>query len=224
VLHNRHTPNKVTESSTFHDLEAAEWAVGQALQKNKLKILIYSRAKFLLMRPEYRFDIQLDRVVGWGITSQNPEDVVDLSAIRVVIKMVEYNYLPYFVLTAFPVWKVRPSTYGFLMGFMYDVGIAVGEFLEDEEKESFVPQTLPEIVAEYVDTHGMICVYFLRRNIKQYVKKHMTVDGLEYADPFDQELSFAEDYFEGDLHVFLTNVLSLLDAERKSRIRKFFSR
>lgn len=114
--------------------------------------------------------------------------------------------------------------FGFLMGFMYDVGIAVGEFLEDEEKEKFVPQTLPEIVADYVDTHGMICVFFLRRNIKQYVKKYMTVEGLEYADPFDQELSFAEDYFEGDLHVFLTNVLFLLDAERKSRIKKFFSR
>lgn len=223
-MHKVLTLSKVTESSTFYDLEAAEWAVSQALQKNKLKIFIYSKAKFLLMRPEYRFDMQLDKAVGWGLTSQNPEEVVDLSAIRVVVKMAEYNHMPFFILTAFPVWRVLPLTYGFLMGFMYDVGIAVGEFLEDEDKENFVPLTLPEIVAEYMDTHGVLCVFFLKRNIKKYIKKYMTVDGLEYADPFDQELSFAEDYFEGDLHVFLTNVLSLLDAERKSRIKGFFSR
>jgi hypothetical protein len=176
------------------------------------------------MRPEYRFDIQLDRAVGWGVTRHNPNDVIHLSKVRVVLRMIEYNHMPYFILTAFPVWRVLPMAYGFLMGFMYDVGIAVGEFLEDEEKEKFVPLTLPEIVAEYVDSHGVLCVFFLRRNIKKYIKKYMTIDGLEYKDPFDQELSFAEDYFEGDLHVFLTNVLALLDAERKSRIKKFFSR
>ncbi|WP_329610807.1 hypothetical protein [Pseudomonas syringae] len=30
-------------SSTFYDLATAEWAVSQALMKNKLKILMYSR-------------------------------------------------------------------------------------------------------------------------------------------------------------------------------------
>jgi hypothetical protein len=215
------TSNKVNESTTFYDLPAAEWAVSQALYKKRMKILIYSKAKFLLMRPEYRFDIELDREVGWGITRQNPDDVMHLSKIRIVLKMTEYNHMPYFVLTAFPVYKVRPSTYGFLMGFMYDVGIAVGEFLEDEEKDSYVPLALPEIVAEYVDTHSALCVFFLKRNIKKYMNKNMTADGLEYVDPFDQELSFAEDYFEGDLHVFLTNVLSLLEAEKISRIRKY---
>ncbi|MEQ7921902.1 RNase A-like domain-containing protein [Xanthomonas sp. WHRI 1810A] len=88
------TSNKVNESTTFYDLQAAEWAVSQALQKKRLKILIYSRAKFLLMRPEYRFDIELGREVGWGITKQNPEDVVHLSKIRVVLKMTEYNHMP----------------------------------------------------------------------------------------------------------------------------------
>ncbi|MEQ7921903.1 hypothetical protein ABQX22_22100 [Xanthomonas sp. WHRI 1810A] len=107
---------------------------------------------------------------------------------------------------------------------MYDVGIAVGEFLVDEEKDSYVPLTLPEIVAEYVDTHSTLCVFFLKRNIKKYIDKNMTADGLEYADPFDQELSFAEDYFEGDLYVFLTNVLALLDAASKLRSSHLFRR
>jgi hypothetical protein len=112
--------------------------------------------------------------------------------------------------------------YGYLMDFMFDVGIGVGEFLQDEEKAEFTPMTLAQIVKDYIDKRNFLCVVFLRRNIKRYIKHHMTADGLEYADPFDQELSFAEDYFEGDLHVFLTNVLSLLEAERKSRLRRYF--
>ena len=108
------------------------------------------------------------------------------------------------------------------MDFMFDVGIGVGEFLQDEEKAEFTPMTLAQIVKDYIDRRNFLCVIFLRRNIRCYIKHHMTADGLEYADPFDQELSFAEDYFEGDLHIFLTNVLSLLEAESNSRLRKYF--
>ena len=114
--------------------------------------------------------------------------------------------------------------YGVLMGFMYEVGAGVGEFLSDEEKDIYVPLSLPEIVSEYFDTHGIVSVFFLKRQIKSYIKKNMTTDGLAYAEPFNQELRFPEDYFDGDLHVFLTNVLSLLDAERKARIKAWFSR
>ncbi len=40
----------------------------------------------------------------------------------------------------------------------------------------------------------------------------MTPAGLEYEDPlFGQDTSFAEDYFDGDLYVFLTTVSALLD-------------
>ncbi|HEY0285749.1 MAG TPA: hypothetical protein VGC62_01825 [Pseudomonas sp.] len=114
--------------------------------------------------------------------------------------------------------------YGILMGFMYEVGTGVGEFISDEERDNYVQMSLPEIVSEYFDTHGIVSAFFLKRQIKSYIKRNMTADGLEYAEPFNQELRFPEDYFEGDLLVFLTNVLSLLDAEVKSRIKGYFSR
>jgi len=108
------------------------------------------------------------------------------------------------------------------MGFMYEVGNGVGEFLSDEDKDLYVPLALPEIVKAYVDTHGMISVFFLKIQIRGYIKKNMTVNGLEYAEPFNQKLRFPEDYFEGDLYIFLTNVLALLNTECKSRFRRFF--
>jgi hypothetical protein len=109
------------------------------------------------------------------------------------------------------------------MGFMYHVGACVGEFLRDEEKVDFIPMTLAEIVRDYVEDSYFLDRFLLRRNIKKYIENYLTVDGLEYAYPFEYDLAFPEDYFEGDLHVFLTNVLALLDAERKARIKKFFS-
>jgi hypothetical protein len=113
--------------------------------------------------------------------------------------------------------------YSSLTGFMYDVGKGVGEFLTEEEKAVFVPQTSAEIVKEYVDESYLLDRFLLRRNINKYIKNNLTADGLEYAHPFEYELAFPEDYFEGDLHVFLTNVLALLDAERKARIKALFS-
>lgn len=102
-LQQRLASRKVHVASTFYDLATAEWAVSQALQRNKLKILMYSKARSLLKRPEYKFDTQLDRVVGWGITKQNPNDVNHFSKVRVVIKLTDFNHMPYFILTAFPV-------------------------------------------------------------------------------------------------------------------------
>lgn len=110
--------------------------------------------------------------------------------------------------------------YGFLTGFMYHVGTCVGEFLQDEEKESFAPMTLPEIVKDYVDHSSFLDRFFLRRNIRQYIKNNLTSDRLKYAYPFEYDLAFPEDYFEGDLHVFLKNVVFLLDGASKPRIKK----
>jgi hypothetical protein len=113
--------------------------------------------------------------------------------------------------------------YDFILGFMYDVGYGVGEFLEDEEREGFIPMTLLEIVKEYVDDRGLLTALVLKRQIRKYIKSHMTDDGLAYADdPFNQELCFAEDYFEGDLLVFLDNVTALLNDEVRMRMKRFF--
>lgn len=115
--------------------------------------------------------------------------------------------------------------YGLITGFIYNVGEGVGEFLSDDEKAQFTPLGLDQIVKSYVDERNLLNVVFLKRQIKKYIKKHMTQEGLEYIDPpFGQETSFVEDYFEGDLYVFLTNVLSLLDTEYKISSRNFLLR
>ncbi|WP_244656995.1 hypothetical protein [Pseudomonas sp. CFBP 8772] len=118
------------------------------------------------------------------------------------------------------------SKYMHLHSFMYEVGEGVGEFLSDEERQHFKPLTLPEIVKKSFAKGGvlnLVHALVLKRQIKLYIKNHMTAEGLEYVyPPFGQETSFAEDYFEGDLFVFLTDVLMLLNREIKVRAPKIF--
>lgn len=115
--------------------------------------------------------------------------------------------------------------YGLIIDFIYDVGEGVGEFLPDDEKAQLAPLGLDQIVKNYIDERNLLNAFFLRRQIKKYIKNHMTPEGLKYVDPpFGQETSFVEDYFEGDLYVFLTNVLNLLDKEYKVRSQNFLSR
>lgn len=118
------------------------------------------------------------------------------------------------------------SNYMHLHSFMYEVGEGVGEFLLDEEKAEFQPLSLPEIVKRSFGKGGIVRLVhalILKRQIKSYVRRYMTADGLAYVyPPFGQETSFAEDYFEGDLYDFLSSVLVLLDAEIKVRRQRFF--
>jgi hypothetical protein len=102
-LQKRFASKKIHVASTFYDLETAEWAVSQALQRHRLKILMYSKARFLLRRRPYEFDTPLSRVIGWGI-SRNAQNVpIEMSKVRVAISFVEYNHMPYFIVTAFPI-------------------------------------------------------------------------------------------------------------------------
>jgi hypothetical protein len=115
--------------------------------------------------------------------------------------------------------------YGYILGFMYDVGIGVGEFLEDEERAGFEPMALAEIVREYVTSKGVLSSVFLKWQIARYIRHNMTPEGLTYEDdPFHQDLCFPEIYFDGDLLVFLNNVISLLEGEIRSRFKKIFVR
>lgn len=113
------------------------------------------------------------------------------------------------------------SKYMHLHSFMYEVGEGVGEFLLAEEKAGFKSLNLPEIVRKSFGKGGvveLVHAVMLKRQIKSYVRRYMTADGLAYVyPPFGQETSFAEDYFEGDLYDFLSSVLVLLDAEIKLR-------
>lgn len=112
--------------------------------------------------------------------------------------------------------------YGFLLDFMYDVGRDVGVFLSEEEKNNFSALGLAEIVKNHVEERNFINIFFLRKQIRRYIQTNMTPDGLAYSYPFDYELAFPEDYFEGDLYAFLTSVLALLEKEQKARRRRFF--
>jgi hypothetical protein len=115
--------------------------------------------------------------------------------------------------------------YAYLHGFMFSVGDAVGEFLDEEEKKGFQPLTLPQIVKECIG-YGfldLLHAILFKREIKTYIRRNMTPEGLQYVDPpFGQDTSFAEDYFEGDLYVFLTTVSALLDSEIRIRRKKLF--
>jgi len=115
--------------------------------------------------------------------------------------------------------------YAYIHGFMFSVGDAVGEFLTEEEKGEFESLTLPQIVKECIG-YGfldLLHAILFKREIKTYIRRNMTPEGLQYVDPpFGQDTSFAEDYFEGDLYVFLTTVSALLDSEIKIRRKKLF--
>jgi hypothetical protein len=102
-LQQRLASRKVHIASTFHDLATAELAVSQAIHENKLKILMYSKVKFLLKRPQVEFITDLNRVIGWGITKNAPNEVIEMSKVHVIIKLTDYNHMPYFIITAFPV-------------------------------------------------------------------------------------------------------------------------
>ncbi|MEN4752699.1 hypothetical protein ABEH28_23410 [Pseudomonas sp. Ps21-P2] len=113
------------------------------------------------------------------------------------------------------------SKYMHLHSFMYEVGEGIGEFLLDEKKAGFQPLSLSEIVRGSFGKGGIVDLVhavILKRQIRSYIRRYMTTDGLAYVyPPFGQETSFAEDYFEGDLYGFLSSVLVLLDAEIKAR-------
>ncbi|MBI6574297.1 hypothetical protein YA0001_09880 [Pseudomonas viridiflava] len=88
--------------STFHDLETAEWAVRQLLDRHHTKIVLYSKLREWFNGVKNRqFEASLDRSIGWGIYHDAQDDVVQMSTVRVVIQFVEYNHMPYYMLTSF---------------------------------------------------------------------------------------------------------------------------
>lgn len=87
--------------STFDNAEIAEWAVSQALQMNKLNVVFMS--KFKSRASVYTIEASLGQVVGWGIRPHYPQAIVKMTKVRVVIKFEEFNNMPMYVLTAFPI-------------------------------------------------------------------------------------------------------------------------
>lgn len=101
-LKTRFASKKVYLSSTFYNLETAERAVSQALQRNRLKILVQSKARLILKEKRYEFSMTLEKPVGWGVRREAPNTPIVMKKVTVVIKFVEYNHMPYFIITAFP--------------------------------------------------------------------------------------------------------------------------
>lgn len=95
---------KTTKAMTsFTSIENAEWAVSQVLKSNRLKIQMYSKAKFLLKRQRLVLKMDLNKTVGAGIMRDAPGTMVDMRKVMVIIEFNEYNYMPAYIVTAFPI-------------------------------------------------------------------------------------------------------------------------
>lgn len=93
--------------------------------------------------------------------------------------------------------------YSCLSGLIYCFGDGVGDFLADEEKSRHCVLGLREIVCGYIDERIFLSAVILGVQIRSYIKRNMSLDGLAYVDPpFNQDTSFPEEYFEGDLSDF----------------------
>ena len=102
--------------------------------------------------------------------------------------------------------------YGHIMDFMYEVGIAIGEFQDDEELVS--ADVLANIVRDYVQKYYWLDIVLLRKQIKGYLAKYASDGAVDHYDPpFNQELCFVDYRFGCELYDFLLKVLALLDVE-----------
>lgn len=93
----------VEAMSTFSSLETAEWAVSQTLRAHKLKIQMASKLPFLLEKRRLTVSLDLSSPVGWGVKRGAPEVPVQMSRVKVVIEFNEYNKMPFYILTSYPV-------------------------------------------------------------------------------------------------------------------------
>ncbi|MFJ4351157.1 RNase A-like domain-containing protein [Pseudomonas sp. NPDC089428] len=89
--------------STFEKMDIAERAVSQALKANRLRILMFSKTKFIRNSNRLVLDFDTKQVVGWGIHRSAQSTPVSMTKVRVVVEFVEYNYMPRYILTAFPI-------------------------------------------------------------------------------------------------------------------------
>lgn len=89
--------------TSFSSIESAEWAVSQVLKANRLKIQMMSKVKFLLKDQRLVLVMDLNQAIGSGVLRSAPEKLVSMSKVRVVIQFAEYNYMPAYIVTAFPI-------------------------------------------------------------------------------------------------------------------------
>ncbi|RMN10857.1 hypothetical protein ALQ65_200266 [Pseudomonas syringae pv. coriandricola] len=89
--------------STFERVESAEWAVSQTLKASRLRILMYSKTQFIRKSNRLVLDFDAQQEVGWGIYRSAPNTPVTMTRLRAIIEFVEFNHMPRYILTAFPI-------------------------------------------------------------------------------------------------------------------------
>ncbi|MGN2438648.1 RNase A-like domain-containing protein [Pseudomonas syringae] len=92
-----------TVMSTFEKMDVAELVVSQTLKANRLRILMYSKTQFIRNSNRLVLNFDAKQDVGWGIYRSAPTTRVTMTKVRVIIEFVEFNHMPRYILTAFPI-------------------------------------------------------------------------------------------------------------------------
>ncbi|WP_236066440.1 RNase A-like domain-containing protein [Pseudomonas alliivorans] len=75
---------------------------GHTIFKHVGKDLDYLKTRFRTREDPYTFHVKLEKAIGWGITRKDQSNAITMSNVTVVIKFVEYNRMPYYIVSAFP--------------------------------------------------------------------------------------------------------------------------
>jgi hypothetical protein len=62
-----------------------------------------SKVRFLLKKQRHVLVMDLNEIIGSGVLRSAPEKLVSMSKVRVVIQYEEYNFMPAYIVTAFPI-------------------------------------------------------------------------------------------------------------------------
>ena len=89
-------------SSSFTYLQTAEAAISATVRANARAIAAWSRSAAVGAKPKW-FNHDAGRVVGIGV-QRGSTTVSQLSNVRVGLNMRSYNGMPYYILTAYPIF------------------------------------------------------------------------------------------------------------------------
>lgn len=62
-----------------------------------------SKVRFLLKEQRLVLVMDLNEIIGSGVLRSAPEKLVSMSKVRVFIQYEEYNFMPAYIVTAFPI-------------------------------------------------------------------------------------------------------------------------
>jgi hypothetical protein len=75
----------------------------QVLKANRVKIQMLSKVRFLLKEQRLVLVMDLNEIIGSGVLRSASDKLVRMSKVRVVIQYGEYNFMPAYIVTAFPI-------------------------------------------------------------------------------------------------------------------------